>query len=233
MAPLVRLASALIVAAMVVCTAGCTHADTPVTLPDQSLVCDVFPPDHIAAMLPAGAYTFHKSPGSRNDHIFYSSDGNFSEGECFLQNTSATYGGLLVLVTYNRAKAGEPVENASEDLSATCDADGLNNLRLPRVGQMLANGSCKGADSSGPYWRAWALYWGGEYGANHQQAGTLIYVDLSPKKGRDGAADAEAVVQMMLDFIDSSGAASHPDKKLSQSPGSDRSPTQQPEPQPS
>jgi len=157
MTPRAKMAAVLMVAGMVVAISGCGQAGTAADLPGQDPLCDVFPRERLAEMLPGGTYTFNTFPGTRTDHIFCSVDGNFSEGECSLANRSAKEGSLLVLVTYNRAKVGEPVEAVGEVLSAGCDHAGLENLVPPRVGQILATGSCDRGYSTGNYLSAWAL----------------------------------------------------------------------------
>jgi len=206
----------LLVTALVVALAGCgtSNATGPAVMPVDP-VCDILPADVLAELLPPGDYFQTTVTGNKMDnYMLYLSRIHGVDGVCDVTHKAVNgrdaYGGFYL---YASGFDGE-----SSDLSRDCHDSLPEPLRVPRVGLLVDSGVCTGPDPGGPWFKAWALYWGGEY-SGIVPATNLIRVIMNPRSGVDGAAAAGRLVQIVLDFIDTCYAADHPDANQSPSPG--------------
>jgi hypothetical protein len=169
-------------------------------------------------MIPPGAYHFSTPLGSSDwtDKIEYNNVGVGTIGGCDIIKDDDKYGDLDVY-----AGIGMYLRIV---LPRDCQGEALTGLVAPRVGGILLSGQCAGKDKWGAWTEVWALYWGGVSNAVSQRIETVVDVRLHPAKHRDSVADATAVVQMVLDFIDRSYAAD-PTAAYTPPPGPSPSPT--------
>jgi len=188
--------SVLVLAVVMVCSlAGCSQG--PAVLPGPDPLCEVFPSDQIAEMLPPGTYDYYRD---RSKRIAYGSENVYTFGSCFIRTPDNDFDAFYV---------GADLDLWSTKLDKECRLTTLDGLVTPpRVGQIVDSGQCPTGFAD--QYEAWALFWGGHYdGAGHPMM-TLIDAQLDLRKGRDGLTDSVSVVQMVLDFIDRSYAASPP-----------------------
>ena len=194
-----RLAAILTVLAVVLAAQGCSAAeDGPAVLPDDP-VCQAFPADQLAPLLPGGTYAYF-AMGKGDNQVVYSPQSVILDLSCRIISQDTERGDLYVY---------SGTDLRSSTLAQTCHNPLPTDLALPRVGLLVDSGTCTGGDTA----ESWVVYWSGQYGpgARPQPKTTLIDVSLTPREGRDGVADATQVVQMVLDLIDRNYAATPPD----------------------
>ena len=181
---------------------GCSSVDKGTAILPSDPLCGIFPVDQIAAMLPGGTYEYVNASDPSTTHIAYAPDGVGTFNSCDITRVSPE-GSLLSVY----ADEDIPMDGGwySANLALECHDPLPTELIMPRVGILSGSGVCGNT-------HAWALYWGGErYDGNLGRPWTtLIEVQFNSRQGRDGPTDATALMQMVLDFIDRSYAATPP-----------------------
>jgi len=213
-----RLATLILTLVMVCPLTGCSYNE-PAILPGSGPLCEVFPTDQIAAMLPPGTYDY--TDGQSNRIHYY--EGIILDGACFIETVKGAFHRLYV-----ETREHHPSTRLDKDCRAST-LDGM--VTPPQVGEILDSGQCPGVNSD-RFHEAWVLYWGGDYDSFGNQLTTLIDVRLSYRIGADGLTNSTAVMQMVLDYIDQSYAATPPSDAPQSSPSTVPSPMP-PTPEPS
>ena len=205
-----------LISALVLVSASCASTgvdgDGLAVFPDDP-VCGVLPAEALATMLPSGDYTHLATKGIPNI-ISYAAETVVAFGDCDVTHKAvdnhAAYGGFYLYAGVN-ADGGHLADDCRDPMPA--------ELRTPRVGAVLDGGTCTGLDPQGSWYSAWVLFWGGVSWSPAKPVTNLVQVTISPRIGTDGTASAVAVVQMVLDFIDTCYAADHPEANGPASPG--------------